>query len=99
MPGLKPVGHMQQSISLGFERGQEESCLQVHVTPFSLHSPFQTGLNRHKLSEAMVGTSQRVDLLVDEFVQGQYVSVALDSWTDVTKVVPHFFSLFLGGLF
>jgi len=34
----------------------------------------------------MVVTSEQVYGRVDEFVEGEYVSVALDSWTDVTKV-------------
>jgi len=43
-------------------------------------------MNRKTLSEAMVVTSDQVNGRVNEFLEGEYVSVALDSWTDVTKV-------------
>jgi len=43
-------------------------------------------MNRKTLSEAMVVISEQVNGRVNEFLEGEYVSVALDSWTDVTKV-------------
>jgi len=47
---------------------------------------FLRGMNRHRLGEAMVETSKGLDTRVDDLIEGQYITMALDSWTDVTKV-------------